>query len=134
MIATSSTGTSPKKAKEIIVILEISNNGKKKEIRFLVDGNESKSTDVSEHLNGDRLFPALCLGIKDQQITTIPIDQIKTRNPEIENLIKEYQEQKQTSNSFLQQHEHLGKKFLQQREIIFRGLMARMKLEIDTKQ
>ncbi len=81
------------KAKEIISILTISNNGKKKEIRFLCDGNESKSSDVSEYLNGDRLFPAISLCWIDQQITTIPIDQIKTRTPEIENLIKEYQEQ-----------------------------------------
>jgi hypothetical protein len=49
------------KAKEIIVILTISNNGKKKEIRFLFDGKESKSTDVSKFLNGDFLYPAICL-------------------------------------------------------------------------
>ena len=49
------------KAKEIIVILTISNNGKKKEIRFLCDGKESKTEDVSEHLKGNRLFPAICL-------------------------------------------------------------------------
>jgi hypothetical protein len=83
------------KSKEIIVILTISNNGTKKEIRFLVDGNESQSTDVSGHLEGDRLFPAISLCWKNQQITAIPIDQIKTRTPEIENLIKEYQEQQQ---------------------------------------
>jgi hypothetical protein len=81
------------KAKEIFVILTISNNGTKKEIRFLCDGKESKSTDVSEHLEGDFLFAAMCLFDKNQQITTIPIDEIKTRTPEIENLIKEYQEQ-----------------------------------------
>ena len=80
-------------AKAIIVILTISDNGAKKEIRFLCDGNETKSTDVSEHLQGDRLFPAIVLGATNQQITTIPIEQIKTRTPEIENLIKEYQEQ-----------------------------------------
>ncbi len=34
------------KAKEIIVILTISNNGKKKEIRFLCDGNQSQSFDA----------------------------------------------------------------------------------------
>jgi hypothetical protein len=87
------------KAKEIIVILDISNNGKNKEIRFLVDGKESKSTDVSEHLNGDLLFPAICFYEKNQQITTIPIDEIKTRTPEIENLIKEYQQQNNHKNN-----------------------------------
>jgi hypothetical protein len=81
------------KAKEIIVILTISNNGTKKEIRFLCDGNVSQSSDVSEHLQGDRLFPAISLYYPNQQITTIPIDQIKTRTPEIDELIKEYQEQ-----------------------------------------
>jgi hypothetical protein len=85
-------------AKEVIVILTISNNGKKKEIRFLCDGNESESSDVSEYLKEDLLFPAVVLGDKDQQIETIPIDQIKTRTPEIENLIKECQEQQQNRN------------------------------------
>jgi hypothetical protein len=80
-------------AKEIIVILTISNNGTKKEIRFLCDGNQSKFSDVSEHLNGDRLFPAISLFWKNQQVTTIPIDQIKTRTPEIDELIKEYHQQ-----------------------------------------
>jgi hypothetical protein len=39
------------------------------------------------------LFPAICLCDITQQVTTIPIDQIKTRTPEIESLIKEYQQQ-----------------------------------------
>ena len=54
-------GTISNKAKEIIVILIVSNNGKKKEIRFLCDGHESKSFDVSDILEGDRIFPAICL-------------------------------------------------------------------------
>jgi hypothetical protein len=82
-----------KKAKEIIVILTISNNGMKKEIRFLCDGKETESSDVSKHIKGDLLFPAICMMEKGQRVTTIPIDQIKTRTPEIENLIKEYQQQ-----------------------------------------
>ncbi len=40
------------------------------------------------------MFPAICFYDKNQQITTIPIDQIKTRTPEIENLIKEHQQNK----------------------------------------
>jgi hypothetical protein len=86
------------KAKEFIVILTISNNGTKKEIRFLCDGKKSQSTDVSEHVNGDCLFPAIVLGSSAQQITTIPIDGIKIRTPEIENLIKEYQQQNSNNN------------------------------------
>jgi hypothetical protein len=87
------------KAKEIIVILTISNNGKKKEIRFLCDGKETESSDVSELLKADLLFPAICLKYKDQRITTIPIDQLKTRTPDIENLIKEYEEQNDKTNN-----------------------------------
>jgi hypothetical protein len=137
-------------AREIIVILTISNNGKKKEIRFLCDGTETKSTDVSETLNEDFSFPAIVLWKKAQQVTAIPIDEIKTRTPEIKNLIKEYQQQQQkgcpllqfvsVSDFFLQkypllqQHEDLGRILLQQREILFRGLMARMNLEMDTKK
>jgi hypothetical protein len=93
------------KAKEIIVILTISNNGKKKEIRFLVDGNESKSSDVSEFLKGDFLFPAIGLASENQQITTIPIDQITKRTPEIENLMKEYQQQQQQQQQRQQQNQ-----------------------------
>jgi hypothetical protein len=80
---------------EIIVILTISNNGTKKEIRFLCDGKESESFDASEHLNGDLLFPAICFYGWNQQITTIPIDQSETRTPETEELIEEYREQQQ---------------------------------------
>jgi hypothetical protein len=76
-------------AKEIIVILTISNSGKKKEIRFLCDGKQSKSTDVSEHLNGDFLFPIICFYEKNQQVTTIALDQIKTRTPAVERLLFE---------------------------------------------
>ncbi len=50
-----------RKAKEIIVILEISNSGKKKEIQFIVDGQESTKSDVSKFLKGDRAFPAIVL-------------------------------------------------------------------------
>ncbi len=77
------------KAKEIIVILTISNNGTKKDIRFLVDGNESKSSDVSEYLKEDFVFPAICLCNKNQQVTTIPIDEIEIRTAAVERLLRE---------------------------------------------
>jgi hypothetical protein len=57
-------------ANEIIVILTISNNGKKKQIRFLCDGVGSKTKDVSEHLNRVLAFPAIVLGAKNLQVTT----------------------------------------------------------------
>jgi hypothetical protein len=76
-------------AKELIVILSISNNGKKKEIRFLCDGKESKCSDVSKYLKEDQLFPAICLWEKNQQVTAIPIDQIENKTPAVERLIFE---------------------------------------------
>ena len=87
-----------RKAREIIVILTISNNGKKKLIRFLRDGNDSMISDVSEYLKGDRLFPAVVLSERNQQITTIPIDQIKKRTLDINQFIKEYQQQRKINN------------------------------------
>jgi hypothetical protein len=129
-----------KNAKEIVIILTISNNGAKKYIRFLCDGNESKSTDVSEYLRGDRLFPALCMMEPNQRVTTFPIDQIKTRTPEIENLIKEYRQQQKEREAkaererytlnVLRQVLELRRVFLQQAEIQRRAVMAKMKFEM----
>jgi hypothetical protein len=79
------------KSTEIIVILTISNNGTKKEIRFLCDGKESKTSDVSKFLKEDRLFPAICLYLVGQQVTTIPVEQTKARTPEIKKFIMECQ-------------------------------------------
>jgi hypothetical protein len=66
-----------KHAKEVVVILETGNYGLKKDICFLCDGNESKSTDVAKFLRENQLFPAISLFFKTQQVTAIPIDQIK---------------------------------------------------------
>jgi hypothetical protein len=88
-----------KNAKEIITILEVSDDGKKKEIRFLCDGNETRPFDVSEIFKGDFVYPAICMYSKDQQVTTIPIDEIKERTLEIENLIKEYQQQQKNKDN-----------------------------------
>jgi hypothetical protein len=118
------------KAKEIIVILTISDNGTKKEIQFLYDGVQSKSSDVSEILNGDRLFPAICLREKNQQITTIPIDQIKTRTPEIDNLIHENPCLRFSLNALPQVLE-LQHFLLQQAEIQIRAVTAKMKFEMN---
>ncbi len=35
------------------------------------------------------MFPAICLRDKNQQITTIPLEQIEVRTPEIERLLHE---------------------------------------------
>jgi hypothetical protein len=131
-----------KKAKEVIAILTISNNGKKKEIQFLCDGKESKSSDVSNCLKGDRLFPAICICNQNQQITTIPIDQIKTRTPEIDELIKEYQQQpkhnnmeevKQARNDLLKQNEEMMSNFFNQFEQQT-NVSDAVEVEVETKK
>jgi hypothetical protein len=75
------------KAKEIIVLLTVSENGAKKVIQFLCDGKESKTSDVSDILKEDSLFPAICLCEKDQEVTTIPIDEITIRTEQVETLL-----------------------------------------------
>jgi hypothetical protein len=117
-----------KKAKEIIVILTISNNGKKKEIRFLCDGKESQSSDVSEYLKEDFLFPAICLSDENDQVATISIDEIKTRTPEIEKLINENPGLRFSLNA-LRQNLELQRVLLQQAEVQIRAVIAKMKFE-----
>jgi hypothetical protein len=117
------------KSKEIIVILTISNNGTKKEIRFLCDGKESESTDVSEYLEGDFLYPAICLCEKNQQVTTIPIDQVQIRTPEIENLINENPCLRFSLNA-LRQVLELQPLLLQQAEVQIRAVIAKMKFDM----
>jgi hypothetical protein len=63
--------TISRNAKEIIVILTISNNGTKKEIQVLCDGIKTESTDVSRILKGDFLFPAISLFWKGQSLRCI---------------------------------------------------------------
>ncbi len=83
------------------------------------------------------MFPAICLWDKNQQqVTTIPIHEIKTRTPEIENLIKEYREEQKEAErdrftlNVLQQVLELQHVFLQQAEIQIRAVMAKMKFEM----
>jgi hypothetical protein len=100
-------------SREIVVILSVRNDGAKREIRFLCDGKESEVKDVSETLKGDFLYPAVGLGNRRQQITTIPFNQINLQR-----------------NSELLIHFQLGMIFLQQREILLRELKEKMQLEL----
>jgi hypothetical protein len=70
---------------------------------------------------GDLLFPAIALSEKNQQVTTIPIDQIKIRTPVVERLILEHHH--------LPQHDELERMILPQHQILLRGMKERMKLE-----
>ncbi len=122
-----------KTAKEIIVVLSISNNGEKKEIRFLCDGNKSDSTDVSKYLFGHRIFPAFFFVSQNQQVTTIPIDQLK--NPtHAKNVLKECTEEfkieqrKRFVTNALQQTSELAGVFLRQQQILVRGTIAKSKI------
>jgi hypothetical protein len=119
-------GEISKTAKEIIVILTISNNGTKKEIRFLCDGNESTSSDVSEYLKGDRVFPAIILREKNQKVTTIPLNQIKTRTPEIDRIILENDPLYIFAVRSLQQKQELVRVLLQQQQVFLRELKERL--------
>ncbi len=67
----------------------MSNNGTKKVLRFICDGIETKSTDVSKKLKGNCLYPSVCLRDDGEQVTTISIDQIKKRTPAVEKLIRQ---------------------------------------------
>src|SRR3989338_2100903 len=98
-------------SKEIISILTISNNGTKKEVQWIVDGNEGPVQDCMNDKkgfgNGDEIFPCLSLRSDDQQVTTIPFDQVKSRSPKIEQLLKEYSSnhQSQAANNINQNRE-----------------------------
>ncbi len=86
------------------------------------------------------MFPAISLLCENQQITTIPIDQIKKRTPEIKNLIKEYQQQqnnvegrelKQAKNDLLKQNEEMMSDFFMQFE---QQTNASDVVEVETKR
>src|SRR3989338_8169708 len=67
-------------AKEIISILTISKNGTKKEVQWIVDGNECPVVDCTNAEkgfgNGDEIFPCITFAFSGQQVTMIPFDQI----------------------------------------------------------
>jgi hypothetical protein len=117
------------KAKEIVAILTVSENRRRKDLRFLCDGKESKSTDVSEYLKGDRCFAAICVSSPTRYVTAISIDQIQTRTTEIENLILEHQLQ-ELSLIAPQQAFDYHRVLLQQHAIQIRTMIARMKFEM----
>src|SRR3989338_5630569 len=81
------------KAKEVITIFTISNNGAKKEIQFIVDGNEGPVHECDKkHFEngGDVIFPVATLEKVDQKLKFIPFDQVKSRSPKIDELMKEF--------------------------------------------
>src|SRR3989338_7313916 len=77
-----------RKAKEIISILIISNNGTKKEVQWIVDGNEGPVQDCTKEQKGfgncNDFFPCVSFGDGGMQVTMIPFDQVKSRSPKIE--------------------------------------------------
>jgi hypothetical protein len=88
-------------AKEIVVVLTISEMGAKRMIQFIVDGTPTRPEDVSENLEGEVLRFAICLYQSQQQVTTIPIDQVQKRTRYIESLILESQQQ-QKNKTYIQ--------------------------------
>lgn len=71
------------KANEIISILIISNNGCKKEILWIVDGNDGPVQDCTKDFgNGGEIFPCASFGgSTEQYVEFVAFDQIKTRSP-----------------------------------------------------
>jgi hypothetical protein len=100
-------------SQEIILILKTSDNGRKKEIRFLYRRGTTVHTtgayNVSSCLPGDECFLAIWFSNYNVQITTITIEEIEIRNPEIELFIKDYQEQKQNNNQNNNQNQNDNK-------------------------
>src|SRR3989338_5152964 len=79
-------GNITEQAKEIISILTISNNGEKKFVQFIVDGNEGPVHECEKkHFeNGvNEIFPVVTLFSKDQKLEFISLDQVKYRSPKI---------------------------------------------------
>ena len=88
-----------KNAKEIISIFIISNNGKKKEVQWIVDGNESQVHNcTNDFKNRVEIFPCISFYEKDQQVQTISFDQVKSRSPIIDGLMKEFSKQQNKTN------------------------------------
>lgn len=83
------------KAKEIIAILTISENGRTKEIQFICDGNdgaavELANTDFENENGGSQIFPTVSIYNKRQKLSMIPFNQVKFRSPRIDELMKEF--------------------------------------------
>ena len=80
-----------KKAKEIISILIISNNGRKKEVQWIVDGSEGPIHDVSyDFETANEMFPSISFCSQHDHLRMIPLDQVKSTSPKIEQLKKEF--------------------------------------------
>jgi hypothetical protein len=101
-------------AKEVISILTISNSGQNHSFQFIVDGNEGKIIECSKQSfegQSDEIFPVFNLGEENQNIRTIPFDQVQSTSPIIEELKKQFNAQKSAPKSALPIFEQLREKF-----------------------
>jgi len=90
------------KAKEIISILTISNEGAKKEVQFIIDGHEGPVHECDKkHFEngGNQIFPVVTLFSKDQKLEFISLDQVKYRSPKIAELMNEFNKLKSVPSS-----------------------------------
>ncbi len=85
-----------RQSKEVVCILTISNNGATKSVQFIVDGNEGAVLDCeSETFDPvDKLFPVVKLWNKGDRVTMIPFNEVKSRSPRIDELRREFEDQK----------------------------------------
>lgn len=97
-----------KKAKEVVSILQISGNGERVCVQFVVDGHEGAVVDVSRHfagrsfvsktttttsvgseIDGETLiFPFVLLAEVDQAVEVIAVNQVTFMSPLIEGLLR----------------------------------------------
>jgi hypothetical protein len=87
-----------KNAKEIIVVLSLSNNGETKHLQFVVEGKVSPKWDCSEQLRGSSLCPAICIKDGEIRVTTISIDHVRFR-AELESILGNQKEEKSNEKS-----------------------------------
>lgn len=77
------------KAKEVVSVLTISESGKTKKIQWVVDSNDGPVQDCSNHFGkGNELLCGVSLSRIGQKVAFIPFDQVKSRSPKIDELMK----------------------------------------------
>jgi hypothetical protein len=91
-----------RKAKEIVAIFTISQNGKKKFVQFVVDGNEGKSVQCRDDTfenGGNQIFPVVSMHFARDKITFIPFHQVQSNSPRIGALDIEFEKQQRCKNN-----------------------------------
>lgn len=83
-------------SKEIIAILTVSENGTRRSIQFVADGNEGpvvelKRSDFENRYGSDEIFAVVNFRDRDQKIQIIPFHEVKSRSSKIDQLMREFE-------------------------------------------